>query len=94
MPQKSTRGGHAHIIEKEVFLCAQGKCTSIIDSGKGKEEIALDSPEKAIFIDTMVWHEFTDFSEDCVLLALSSTPYLPGKTNYIHSYEEFLKKNV
>ena len=92
VPKNVMRGGHAHKIEKEVFLCVKGSCFAIIDSGNGKEKIALNSPEKAIFIDTMVWHEFIDFSEDCVLLALSSTKYLKGEQNYIYSYEEWKKQ--
>ncbi|MCT4591913.1 MAG: FdtA/QdtA family cupin domain-containing protein [Candidatus Gracilibacteria bacterium] len=92
MDQKATRGGHAHIIEQEVFVCAKGSCKAIIDQGQGKEEITMNNAEKALFTDTMTWHEFTDFSKDCVLLALSSVNYTPGDTNYITSYEEFLQK--
>ncbi|MBI5414087.1 FdtA/QdtA family cupin domain-containing protein [Candidatus Peregrinibacteria bacterium] len=90
VPQNTTRGAHCHHIEEEVFVCIQGKCRALIDAdGKGKQEIWLDSPEKAIYVGTKVWHEFDSFSEDAVLLAFSSTHYLPGKENYESDYENF-----
>lgn len=94
IPAGITRGAHAHLLEQEVFLCVSGSCTALIDEdGQGKKEIRLDSPQKALFVDTMVWHEFTNFSSDCVLLALSSVPYTPGETNYLTSYAAFQQKH-
>ena len=94
VPKNSLRGAHAHLIEKEVFICIQGSCKALIDkNGTGKKEIILNSPAQGLFCDTLCWHEFFDFSKDCVLLALSSTNYLPGDINYITSYEDFLKKH-
>jgi dTDP-4-dehydrorhamnose 3,5-epimerase-like enzyme len=92
VPENITRGAHAHHIEEEVFVCIQGKCLALIDSdGNGKQEVWLDSPTKAIYVGTMVWHEFNSFSKDAVLLAFSSTRYLPGPTNYEPNYEKFLE---
>lgn len=94
LPADAVRGSHAHLIEQEVFVCIQGSCVAVIDeNGKGKKEISLDSPIKAIFCDVMCWHEFKDFSDDCVLFAFSSTNYLPGEQNYLCDYEEFLKNH-
>jgi len=92
VPEATTRGAHCHFIEQEVFLCLSGKCRALIDSDKqGKKEIWLDHPEKAIFVGTRVWHEFDSFSPDAVLLALSSTPYLPGAENYETDYVSFIR---
>ena len=96
-PKDETRGAHCHFIEEEVFVCIKGHCTALIDEdGKGKKEVLLSSPTKAIYVGTKVWHEFCDFSEDAVLLCFSSTSYLPGETNYEFNYEKFLeiKKDI
>ena len=92
VPANTTRGAHCHLIEQEVFVCVQGKCRALIDqNGNGKKEVWLDAPQKAIFVGKKVWHEFDSFSPDAVLLAFSSTHYLPGKENYESSYQLFLE---
>lgn len=92
VPVNITRGQHAHFLEQEVFLCVQGQCTMQLDpDGQGRQEIVLNTPQKAVFVDTMEWHEFSNFSPDCVLLALSSTKYTPGESNYLCDYTEFQK---
>lgn len=88
------RGGHAHLIEKEVFVCIQGQCTALVDEdGNGKKKYILNNPTKAIFLDTNVWHEFMHFSPGAILLAFSSTNYLPGPQNYLDDYEKFCAMN-
>ena len=61
----------------------------MLDDGKEKKEIVLDSPNKGLFIDKMIWHEMYDFSEDCVLVILANDYYDEG--DYIRDYEEFLR---
>jgi dTDP-4-dehydrorhamnose 3,5-epimerase-like enzyme len=91
-PENITRGAHCHFIEEEVFVCIAGSCRALIDAdGKGKKEITLDAPQKAIYVGTKVWHEFSNFSSDAILLCFSSTEYLPGESNYEFSYEKFLE---
>lgn len=86
----SARGGHCHLQEEEIFVCLGGRCRALVDAdGTGKQEIWLDSPTKALYAGTHVWHEFDSFSEGATLLCLSSTHYLPGAQNYITDYAEF-----
>jgi len=89
------RGGHCHFLEEEIFVCLSGSCRALIDAdGQGKQEILLDSPTKALYAGTHVWHEFDNFSDGATLLCLSSTHYLPGDQNYETDYATFkqLKK--
>ena len=53
------------------------------------QDIVLDSPNKGLFIDKMIWREMYDFSDDCVLLVLASDYY--DESDYIRDYEELLK---
>lgn len=82
-----TRGGHSHRTEKELFVCQQGQFKIKLHDGSSWHEKVL-GPGEAVRVDNMIWHEFTDFSEDAILLAVSSTNY--DSKDYIRDFEQFL----
>ena len=84
------RGGHAHLIESEVFVAASGAITALVNDKSGDQEIVLDHPQKALLVEKNCWHEFKNFSDGATLLCFSSTHYLPGETNYITDKDLFL----
>lgn len=84
-----SRGFHAHQALQQVAVCVTGKCRMVLDDGKTREEIWLDSPTKGLLIGDLLWREMHDFSPDCVLLVLASEYY--NEADYIRSYEEFKK---
>ena len=89
-PQRNVaRGFHAHHNLKQVAICMTGRCRMVLDDGKNREEVWLDSPIKGLLIGDLVWREMHDFSEDCVLLVLASEHY--DENDYIRDYDEFLK---
>ena len=83
------RGFHAHKNLKQVAVCIAGKCRMVMDDGRKKESIWLDSPTQGILI-TTEWHEMHDFSEDCILLVLASDHY--DENDYIRNYDQFLEE--
>jgi len=85
-----SRGFHAHKALKQVAVCITGKCRILLDTGKEKAEVWLDSSNRGITIDSMVWHEMHDFSPDCVLLVLASEHY--DETDYIRDYDDFIQE--
>lgn len=85
---KETRGGHAHKKEQEVFICVRGSFTAKIHDGKGWKSYKMNKPGQTIYTDAMIWHEFEDFSQDAIMLALSSRLY-EGKKGYITDLEQF-----
>lgn len=87
--QGVARGFHAHRALQQVAVCISGRCRMVMDDGVTKESVWLDSPNKAICIGTMLWHEMHDFSADCVLLVLASDYY--DESDYIRKYEHFLE---
>ncbi|WP_201610399.1 sugar 3,4-ketoisomerase [Psychrobacter submarinus] len=87
--EKLSRGYHAHYNLKQIAVCITGKCRMILDNGKVREEVWLDSPTKGLLINDLTWREMHNFSEDCVLLVLASEHYDEG--DYIRDYNEFLK---
>lgn len=84
-------GQHCHMKEEELFIMTKGSCTAVIDRGNGLEDIELCGPTDAIYVANYIWHGFKDFSDDAVLLAVSSTNYNPNRSDYIEDYEEYLK---
>lgn len=88
---REATGQHCHKVEEEMFIMVKGKCTAIIDRGQGKEDMVLTAPADAIYVGNFVWHGFKDFSDDAVLLALSSTNYSPDRSDYIEDYDEYKK---
>ncbi|MCB9798235.1 FdtA/QdtA family cupin domain-containing protein [Candidatus Nomurabacteria bacterium] len=88
--QKSKGSGqHCHFVENEFFTLVSGTCIAIIDRGNGKEDIPMKGPGDGISVGNHVWHGFKDMSDDCILLAFSSTNYNPDRSDYCEDYEEY-----
>jgi len=86
---KELRGGHCHKIEKELFICPKGSFKVRLHDGKNWIEKFLTGPNSAVRVDNWIWHEFTDFTDDAILLALSSTNY--NKDDYIRDFDQYIK---
>ncbi len=86
--QNQTRGGHAHTKEEEIFVAVSGTVKALVNDGTKDQEIILDAKNKGLLIRANCWHEFTDFSDDAVLLAFSSTHY-NGREEYLENKEQF-----
>ena len=87
----AVRGGHAHTIVEEIFVVAHGSVSFLVNDGTGDQKILLDTPNRAVWVRTGCWHELHEFSDDAVVVAFSSTKYLPGDGNYQTDKKEFLK---
>lgn len=87
--KNKSRGYHAHLDLKQLAICVKGNCRFILDNGHVREEVVLDSPAKGLYIDSLMWREMHDFSEDCVLLVLASDYY--DESDYIRDYRQFEK---
>lgn len=84
-----SRGFHAHINLRQVAVCVAGSCRMLLDDGKQKTNVWLNTPDKGVIIDRLVWHEMHEFSSDCVLLVLASDHY--DENDYLRKYEQFLE---
>jgi len=83
------RGYHAHKYLKQLAICISGSCTFLLDDGKTKKDILLNSPNKGLLIEGLVWREMYDFSENCILLIIASEHF--NEDDYIRDYDTFLK---
>ncbi|MEQ9904674.1 sugar 3,4-ketoisomerase [Pectobacterium aroidearum] len=82
------RGFHAHKELKQVAVAVRGSCRFLLDDGNEKIELLLDNPAQGLLIESFVWREMYDFSEDCVLLVLADRFY--DESDYIRNYDEFI----
>lgn len=86
---KVRRGFHAHKKLKQLAVVLKGSCRFLLDDGAEKIELLLDNPAQGLLIESFVWREMFDFSDDCVLMVLADSTY--DESDYIRDYEEFIK---
>ncbi|HIF9275862.1 TPA: sugar 3,4-ketoisomerase [Photobacterium damselae] len=86
--QGVARGFHAHKDLQQVAICVKGSCRFIIDNGVQRESVILDKPNMGLFINSMMWREMHDFSEDCILMVIADHHY--DEADYIRDYDDFL----
>ena len=84
------RGFHAHINLKQIVIAVKGSCTFVLDNGKERKEMKLNNPNRGLFIEGLIWREMKDFTEDCVLIVLTSEHY--DESDYIRDYDKFLEE--
>lgn len=82
-----SRGFHAHRDLEQVAICVAGHCTFVTDDGRQRQEFLLDTPNKGLYIKSLIWREMHHFSADCVLLVLANQLYDPS--DYVRDYAEF-----
>ena len=88
--RKAERACHATRVQQEVLFCLNGSLKAEVDDGVNKKTILLNNPAQGLHIGKYVWRTLSDFSKDCIILALANTKYL--KDDHITDYQEFLKE--
>lgn len=84
------RGFHAHKTLKQVAIAVRGSCRFLLDDGTDRIELLLDNPAQGLLIDSCIWREMYNFSDDCVLMVLADRPY--DESDYIRDYDIFLDR--
>lgn len=86
------RGDHAHQTLKQVLLCVHGSCVVHCDVGDGRETCyKLDTLEKCLYLEGLIWRRMTDFTPGAVFLVLASEHYDLTKELEIRHYAQFLE---
>lgn len=84
------RGQHANLKSQFVLVNVAGKSKVRVKDGLGNEAVfSLNRAHTGIYLPEMIWKDMYDFSEDSVLLVLSSEHYDPEE--YIRDYDTFVK---
>ncbi|MEG0978324.1 MAG: FdtA/QdtA family cupin domain-containing protein [Bacilli bacterium] len=84
----SLRGFHAHHKLKQILICTYGSIDIELDDGKEKKVITLDTPSKALFLNSLVWRTMKWNIDNSSLIVLASDLY--DESDYIRNYDDFL----
>ncbi len=87
--QDAARGFHAHKALKQVAIVVRGSCRFVLDDGKKRVEVLLNNPAQGLLIESFMWREMYDFSEDCVLMVFADQVY--DESDYIREYSTFIE---
>lgn len=90
VPSIEVRGEHAHRELHQFLVCLKGSCAVVIDDGKNRDEINLNTPTIGLYIPPMIWGIQYKYTSDAVLLVLASHTY--DADDYIRDYDLFLKE--
>ncbi len=83
------RGQHANLRSEFLLVNVKGSSKVRVNNGSESAVILLDRPGMGLHLSPMLWKDMYDFSEDSVLLVLSSLHY--DSQEYIRDYEEYLR---
>ena len=83
------RGRHANYHSEFVLINVSGTSKVKVDDGTNQQIYHLDRPHVGVYIPKLVWKDMYDFSEDSVLLCLSSEHY--DADEYIRDYDQYIK---
>ena len=90
VPSAETRGEHAHRQCEQFLVCVSGCVSVVVDDGRHRDEITLDTPDIGLYIPPRVWALQYKYSRSSVLLVFASHYY--DSEDYIRDYTRFLEE--
>lgn len=87
VPSDKIRGEHAHHRCHQFLICVKGSCAVMVDDGKTRCEVELESADTGIYLPPLTWGVQYKYSSDAVLLVFASDYY--EASDYIRDYREF-----
>ncbi len=88
VPQGAIRGHHAHKNLKQMLFCPFGKIRIVLDDGKMKHSVLLDTPTRGLVIGDGIWRTMEFLTDNAVLCVAASDYY--DENDYIRDYNEFI----
>lgn len=91
VPNKDSRGQHAHRKNKQMIYCINGQITVTLNDGFKEKKYELTSGY-CIYIPNMIWDEQIYHTKNTVLISLCSINY--NVMDYITDFDEFKKIKI
>ena len=88
-PRGPRHGGHSHFTDEEAILAVSGSLIVTTDDGLMRKDYLLDSPDLALYIPPMLWHEVHSFSAGALCACFTSEPY--DEEDYLYDYDRFVE---
>lgn len=86
VPADARRGGHAHRRTEQLFVAVAGEVDVLVDDGRERRTVRLDSPARGLHVPPLVWVETGRFSPGAICLLLASTRF--DEADYIRDRGE------
>ena len=83
------RGGHAHIVCRQVLVCITGRCRVDIDDGLANRSYTMEGPDSTLSVPSGIWSVQTYETHGSSLMVLCDRPY--NEKDYIRDYAKFLE---
>ena len=90
VPSRELRGEHAHHQCHQFLICLRGSCAVVADDGVHRVEVALDSPDRGLYLPPMTWGIQYKYSADAMMLVFASDYY--DRDDYIREYADFIAR--
>jgi UDP-2-acetamido-3-amino-2,3-dideoxy-glucuronate N-acetyltransferase len=87
VPTNHVRGEHAHKKCEQMLVSLSGSLKVILDDGKYRAEVKLESPAVGLVVPPKVWGTQYHFSSGAVLAVFASRKY--ESDDYLRNYKEF-----
>lgn len=84
------RGRHSNRNSEFVMINVKGSADIRLHDGNKEHIVNLSKPNEGLYIPKLMWKDMYNFSDDCVMLVLSSEVY--DENEYIRDFDEFLKE--
>lgn len=88
VPEGEDRGAHAHKECHQFLIAPSGPFDVVLDDGRSKRIVTLDSPGKGLHLPPGVWASELGFTPGAICLVLASHGY--SEDDYIRNYSEYL----
>lgn len=89
VPGGESRGGHAYRDTDEFIIALSGGFDVLVDDGSEMKTYSLNRSYYGLYIPKGLWRSMDNFSTNSLALEFASTEY--NRSDYIESYEEYLK---
>ena len=86
---QTQRGGHAYRTLQEGVIALSGSFDVVLDDGASQKITTLNRAYECLFIPSMIWRRFQNFSTNAVAFVVASQLYNPE--DYIRDYNEFIR---
>lgn len=89
VPGGESRGAHAHKVDNQFLIAANGAFEVFVDDGVNHKVVTLNRPYFGLLVPPGIWAAEQEFSSGSVCLVLTDAKY--DAADYIRDYEEFLE---
>lgn len=89
VPGGESRGAHAHKVDSQFLIAANGAFEVFVDDGVNQKVVTLNRPYFGLLVPPGIWAAEQEFSSGSVCLVLTDHVY--KAEDYIRDYDAFLR---